>query len=131
MSLIYNDWIIVKPDDNNSRVFMFYENYMVDVKHVDCLDIVIKQVPNYSDYMSGYIHDEAEPRRITLTHKINIDSFITELVELLCHRVHLSKTESYCYRDTNSDGSNGKLVKILISPIRDIYEGIQGLVVKY
>lgn len=134
MCYISNDWKVIRPEDNNDRVIMIYSDgcdYIVDVKHEGQLDIDIRMNRSATNCLAKFnfnTHNEYVPesRHITILHKINIDDFIPELIHLLMYGTYLTPTNYDL--GLNKDGNRYKIHR---NPIRDIYEAIQDLVIKY
>lgn len=123
--------------DGNKRVQLIYIDtnegqnvYVVDVRHEDTLDITIKLLPLSWQFIHPCLCMLPTERRVQVLHKVDIDKFLRELTHTLSNKIHLTKTESVTINDCDVDGLNN-VKSILITPIRDIYEAIQDLVVKY
>lgn len=124
--------------DGNKRVQLIYIDsnegqnvYVVDVRHEDTLDITIKLLPLSWQFIHPCLCMLPTERRVQVLHKVDIDKFLRELTHVLSNNIHLTKTESVTVNDGDIDEPNNKHKTLLITPMRDIYEAIQDLVVKY
>lgn len=103
------------------------DDYVVDIKYKGQLNIDIYSPATLHEHLHDYTRDNIpESRRIAILHKIDINDFIMNVMRILHQEVYLTKTEEHIGID-----KDGNRIKIIRSPIRDIYEALQDLAINY